>query len=244
MAWSLTAWDPMTEAGPPAGDLAAYYDRRAPEYDDIYRDAGADPARSRELAAIAAAAAAHLAGRRVLELACGTGHWTAAVAPAAAAVVATDLSPAMLDVARRRPLPAGRVRFEIGDAYAPGAIAGDFDGGLAGFWLSHVPAARRGGFLAALHARLGEGAAVFLLDNHRIPGLGGDLVAPAGERDTYKRRRLADGSEHLVLKNYFTAAELAALFAPSAAELVVESGAYYWSVRYLIRSAGSPVVSR
>jgi ubiquinone/menaquinone biosynthesis C-methylase UbiE len=218
-------------------DLAAYYERRAPEYDDIYREAEADPVRARELAAVAEIVAHHLAGRGVLELACGTGHWTEVAARTAAAIVATDLSPAMLAIARRRQLAAGRIRFAVADAYAVDSddLNGDFDGGLAGFWLSHVPAARRDAFLAGLHRRLGSGAAVVFLDNNRIPGLGGELVRIPAEPDTYKRRRLADGSEHLVLKNYFTAGDLAALLGPVATDLAVDVGTFYWSARYRVR---------
>ncbi len=55
------------------------------------------------------------------------------------------------------------------------------------------------------------------------------------EPDTYKRRRLADGSEHRVLKNYFTAGDLAALLGPVATDLAVDVGTFYWSARYQVR---------
>jgi ubiquinone/menaquinone biosynthesis C-methylase UbiE len=58
-------------------------------------------------------------GRRVLEVACGTGRFTAALATRGAEVVAVDVSEAMLDRARARVAAAGvadRVSFVRGDA--------------------------------------------------------------------------------------------------------------------------------
>ena len=51
-----------------------YYNRRAAEYEQIYRRD--DPARQAELSSLTLAMQQTLAGRRVLELACGTGFWT------------------------------------------------------------------------------------------------------------------------------------------------------------------------
>src|SRR5690348_4910286 len=57
---------------------------------------------------------------RILELACGTGILTRQLAralPAGATVLATDLNPAMLDVARAEPAPnAERVTYQVADA--------------------------------------------------------------------------------------------------------------------------------
>lgn len=54
-------------------------------------------------------------GERILDLACGTGVVTRLVAPMVApggSVVALDVSPAMLDIARSTPLPGGAVDVE------------------------------------------------------------------------------------------------------------------------------------
>jgi SAM-dependent methyltransferase len=211
-------------------DLVSYYSRRAPEYEAIYRRR--DPARRAEQRRLAAAMRAALAGRRVLEVACGTGYWTARVAPAVRSLTAVDASEAMLARARRRRWSPGRVAVRAGDAYDLEAVAGRFDGGLAACWLSHVPRARLAEFLDRFHARLAPGAAVFLADNVFVPGEGGELVGAAGGGDTYKLRRLADGSEHRVLKNYFAEGELAALLAPRARAAAIHRGAFFWWVAY------------
>ena len=66
--------------------------------------------------------AAPRAGQRVLDLACGTGVVAREVAPLVGTggkVVALDISPAMLDVARSRPAPPGAmIEWRQGDATA------------------------------------------------------------------------------------------------------------------------------
>jgi len=87
-------------------------------------------------------------------------------------------------------------------------------------------------FITGLHDVLEPGAAVFLADNCLVSGLGGELVAPTGERDTYKRRALDDGSTQLVLKNYFSRDELTALLAPHARDLDIHVGQHFWWLSY------------
>ncbi len=210
--------------------LPEYYSRRAPEYERMwYRD---DPVRQGEQAAIVTAMKKVFADRRVLEVACGTGYWTKFVAEAADWVCGLDASPAMLALARAKELPPARVEFRAGDAYALAGVPGCFNGGLANFWISHVPTTRREEFLQGFHRRLGVGAAVFLADNVFVPGLGGELVVYPGGADTFKRRTLTDGSQHEVVKNYFAAGELRKILAPHATELHVHVGECFWWVTY------------
>lgn len=209
--------------------LVDYYHRRSPEYEAVWeRD---DPRRREEQRALAAALRTTLQGRRVLEVACGTGYWTERLAGWASSITAVDAAPGMLERARVRGLPGDRVTFLAGDAYRLSEVEGDFDGGLAAFWLSHVARSRLPAFLESFHRRLDAGAAVFLADNVYIPGLGGELVDPR-EGDTYKRRSLADGSEHLVLKNYYSARELRELLSPHARDLRVEVVSHFWWAGY------------
>jgi SAM-dependent methyltransferase len=208
-----------------------YYNRRAAEYEEVYRRD--EPARKAELSAITTAMQQALAGRRVLEVACGTGFWTERAAAVARHIVATDASREMLQLARAKGMPAEVVEFRLADAYSPDDVEGEFDAALANFWLSHVPRSRLAEFLDGLHARLGAGDAVFMADNVFVPGLGGELVRPAGTDDTYKLRTLSDGSEHLVLKNYYAEGELAAIFEGRASALEVTVGRCYWWLRYV-----------
>jgi ubiquinone/menaquinone biosynthesis C-methylase UbiE len=210
--------------------LRRYYDRRAPEYETIYRRQ--DPLRQKELAELTEAVQRTLADRRVLEIACGTGYWTEVAARVAGKIVAIDVSERMLSLARRKDLSTNQVTFLHGDAYDLGSVPGSFDAGLANFWLSHIPRIRLEEFLAGFHRRLGTGAVVFMADNSYIPWTGGQLVTRAGGDDTFKTRRLADGSEHPVLKNYYDAEELREILAPWVAAPEIHVGTYYWWVIY------------
>jgi len=214
--------------------LIEYYDRRAPEYERIYQR----PERQRDLHELGTLLGALVAGRDVLEVACGTGYWTERLVPRARSWLATDAAAEALALARGKAYPAGRVAFAIADAYALAAVPGRFDAALAGFWWSHVPRQRLPGFLAQMGRRLEPGSRVVLFDNRYVPG----SSLPIGRRDaagnTYQRRRLDDGSEREVLKNFPTAAELhAAAAAAGAGERSVVELRYFWCLAYVVGPA-------
>ena len=112
-----------------------YYARRAREYERIYHK----PERQAELRDLQRRIVGLLAGRDLLEIACGTGYWTERIAPSAASIVATDAGDEVLDVARSKGYPPGRVRFANADAYNPAVVKGRFSALFAGFFWSHVP---------------------------------------------------------------------------------------------------------
>ena len=84
----------------PGTGTEEYYQRRAGEYDRVY----AKPERQADLATLPAEVAGLLAGRRVLEVAAGTGWWTDVLAASAAGVVATDVNRSTLEVAPEAPV--------------------------------------------------------------------------------------------------------------------------------------------
>ncbi len=86
--------------------IGEYYQQRAPEYDEVY----AKPERQADLAELRRLLPPLVAGRRVLEIAAGTGYWTAVIAPAAASVTATDLNPETLAVAASAGITGARGR--------------------------------------------------------------------------------------------------------------------------------------
>lgn len=173
----------------------AYYERRAPEYDDWYRGTGLYAARVRpgwhaELEALRRVLRS-LDLRSVLDVACGTGFLTRDLP---GRVVGLDQSLAMLRVARGR-LPHGRVI--QGDALRLPFCAGAFECVVAGHFYGHLDADTRERFLA---------------EARRVAGR--MLVVDAAWRDDVQaeevqERVLRDGSRHRVYKRYFTAEQLA-----------------------------------
>jgi ubiquinone/menaquinone biosynthesis C-methylase UbiE len=164
----------------------------------------------------------------VLEIACGTGYWTQLIAGVAAQVVATDLAEEPMRIAQSKQYTRRPV-FCLADAYALPETLGRFDAALAVFWWSHVPRQRIAQFLASLHRRLESGARVVLMDNLYVEGSSSGISEIDAHGNTYQLRRLGDGAEVRVLKNFPSEAELRSHL-PST--LMVELLEYYWLAEY------------
>jgi len=188
--------------------IQSYYAARAGEYDAVYKK----PERQPDLRKIERWLPSVLGGRQVLEIACGTGYWTQFMAPVASSIFAIDSAEETLRIARER-VPADKVTFAVGDAYAPKRQDGPFDAAFAGFWFSHVPHERQVEFLVALNAALEPGAKVVFLDNCFVDGSSSAISEPDEQGNTYQSRSLSDGSTHRVLKNFPSEAQLRALVA-------------------------------
>jgi SAM-dependent methyltransferase len=76
-----------------------------------------------------------------LEVACGPGIVSRALAPRVGSVLGVDLTPAMVDLATREAVRAGlaNARFVVGDATALDLPDASFDGAVTRFSLHHVP---------------------------------------------------------------------------------------------------------
>ncbi|CAN7685212.1 class I SAM-dependent methyltransferase [Pseudorhodoferax sp. LjRoot39] len=206
-----------------------YYAARAQEYDRVY----AKPERQDDLRRMESWLPGVLAGRRVLELACGTGYWTRFYAAAAHSVVGIDSAQQTLDIARAR-LPAG-VQLLQGDAYALPRFDAPFDAAFAGFWWSHIPRQRIGGFLQGLHAALQPGARVVFMDNRFVPGSSTPVAERDADGDSFQLRTLDDGSVHRVLKNFPSAEALLAAAEPFAAQASYHQWRFFWALEYTLR---------
>ena len=215
---------------PDPDPMQAYYAARAPYYDDVYEK----PERREDIAFLRAHLPAVFAGRTVLEVACGTGYWTQHIAPAAAAMTATDAVDEPLQLARARP-GVGRVRFERADAYELPASLGLFEGAFAGLWLSHVPVERRGEFLASLHRRLLPGAKVALIDNSTVQLRDFPIAERDAHGNTWQDRVLKDGTRHRVLKNFPAREELEAMIAGVGERPAFRELANFWLFEYEAR---------
>ncbi|SEN55253.1 class I SAM-dependent DNA methyltransferase [Actinacidiphila rubida] len=130
-------------------------------------------------------------GARVLDLGCGTGLPTARqLADAGLRVTGVDLSPGMLDLARRN-VPGGEfVRADIGDLADGGALAEKgFAGVTAFFALLMLPRAEIPQALQAIHRLLEPGGLLALsmveadVDDMQIPFLGHTIRVSGYLRD-------------------------------------------------------------
>jgi ubiquinone/menaquinone biosynthesis C-methylase UbiE len=204
--------------------LQAYYDKRSGEYEKIYDK----PERQAELAWLRTRIPEIFAGRTVLEIACGTGYWTQFIAASARHVYASDINDSVLEIARDKPIAPGKVTFIKADALTLQGAPDGCDAAFAGFWWSHVKKSDLPLFVKELSLRLAPGSTVAILDNSYAEGSSTPITRRDAEANTYQKRRLANGEEHEVLKNFPSSLELAEAVRPVAREAHLESLAYYW----------------
>ncbi|MBN8899738.1 MAG: class I SAM-dependent methyltransferase, partial [Rhodospirillales bacterium] len=183
--------------------MVAYYARRAAVYDEVYRI----PVRAAELAALQNWLRAAVHDRSVLEVAAGTGHWTAIAATTARKILATDVNEAMLERAVQRGCGV-HVTFRRADAFDLPLLVPAPDTAMAHLWWSHLRREERARFLRHLRSRVQPGARLLLIDecDHW------QVVPPPSHRDAagngYEARLLPDGELFAIVKNYPTDAEL------------------------------------
>jgi ubiquinone/menaquinone biosynthesis C-methylase UbiE len=216
--------------------MEEYYRRRAKGFDEEYYQ-GRDPLRQKELQYIADVSKEALKARKVLDVACGTAYWTQIVSETAQSIAGTDFAEEMLEIAKRKHFNCP-VSFCKADAYSLPFKRASFSGGMADFWLSHIPREKIEAFLEDFHRLLESKSMVVMADNVYFPGIGGEFIKKEGDINTYKIRKLAVGSEHLVLKNYYSIDELISIFAKHAREFDrknVFCGKYYWYLHYELK---------
>jgi SAM-dependent methyltransferase len=204
-------------------DLVTYYRLRANEYDRVYEK----PERQTDLRAIKVTLGEAAAHRHVLELAAGTGYWTPTISRAARSVVATDINPETLALARQREYGDANVEFRLADAFTPQLIAGDFDCVVAGFFMSHIPRDSVGSFLDAVSARVPTGRIV-LFDNNYVDGSSTAIATHSPTGDAYQTRRLDNGETFDVLKNFYRVDELECLASAHSASYSIDYLDHYW----------------
>ena len=207
--------------------MRSYYRTRAPVYDRVY----AYPERQPDIAYLSRTLPALFRGRRVLEVAAGTGFWTGKIAATAESVLATDITPETLRELSDRRLPQS-VSTRIADAYALADIGQQFDGLFAGLWFSHVGISQRPAFVRSMHSTLEPGARIVLLDNsaaqcERLP-----ITFTDSDGNTYQDRQTDDGRVHRLLKNFPDEGELRALVGERAEDVRYEALAHFWMFTY------------
>lgn len=194
----------------------AYYRARAPEYDEWWERQGrfdrgeeANRAWFAEIAEVEAAFDQLDLGDHALELASGTGFWTAKLAARTVSVTAVDASPEMIDEARSRLGDAADdVDFRIADLFAWEPDE-QWDACVFCFFISHIPSERLDGFLGMVRSALRPGGSVFFLDGRRTDtSTAVDHVLP--ENEETMTRRLNDGREFTIYKNFWPADDLMA----------------------------------
>jgi len=214
-----------------AARLIDYYAKRAHEYERIYEK----PERQNDLEILRNLFRKALAGRNVLEIACGTGYWTQGVAQTANSITATDINEEVLQIARSKTYGC-KIRFQKADAVdlIPSSQE-NFTAGSAAAWWSHLRKPQIRGFLGRFHQLFPPGSLLVFMDNKFVPGSNTPISRTDDEGNTYQVRRLQDGSGHEILKNFPNEGEIRAMVGNSAAEISWTELTYYWLLAYKLK---------
>ena len=176
--------------------MKAYYDRRAPEYDEWYLGSGRFAERDRpgwdeELEALRRTLEA-LPPARTLDVACGTGYLTRHLP---GEIVGLDQSASMLEEACRQ---APNATYLSGDALSLPFEDGSFERVFTGHFYGHLEEPEREGFLSEARRVAPE---LLVVDS---------AIQQPGVEEEWQERILNDGTRWKVYKRYFAPERLAA----------------------------------
>ena len=176
--------------------MKAYYDRRAPEYDDWYLGSGRFAERDRpgwdeEIEALRRTLEA-LPPAKTLDVACGTGFLTRHLP---GEVVGLDQSDSMLEEARRQ---APDATYLNGDALSLPFEDASFERVFTGHFYGHLEQPEREAFLAEARRVARE---LLVVDS---------AIQQPGVEEERQERILNDGTRWEVYKRYFAPETLAA----------------------------------
>src|SRR5690242_10858513 len=223
----------MFDRVPIAAVLADYYRKRADEYDALYATAAWQP----ELPVLHDWLSEQVRGKAVLEVAAGTGYWTAVAAPAARAIVATDINPAMLAIASAKNLGAHVALIEA-DCWQLPNFSTTFQVGMAHLWWSHVPKQDRSRFLYTFASHLQAAAILLMIDENHARDVGMQIGRRDAAGNTYQTRWLGNGERFEIVKNYPDQAELEHCFAQVCEDIDILQLTHFWALRATVRPAG------
>jgi SAM-dependent methyltransferase len=196
---------------------AQFYAKIASNHDRIYDR----PERQDDLAEMREHVVEALRGHTVLELACGTGYWTRQI-------VATDINPEMIAMARLRKMPADKVELRVVDAYDLPDDLGEFTAVFVGFWWSHVKREEYVKFLAKLKAKVGKDVLIVLLDETYVEGSSATVARTDMEGNTFHISTAPDGERYEIPTTYPTDSALRKKLTPAVREIRIVRMEYYW----------------
>lgn len=200
-------------------EINRYYDARAPWHDQYMRYESIEGMEAL-LSPIIDTLAEMISDKSVLEVACGTGNWTQILAKRACSVTAVDISPNALEIARRKLSLCSNVSLIQGDAYDLQNVGGTFDVVFAADWWSHIPNGLLSVFLDSATKKLRPDSRAIFIDMSFREGFARETCRYDADNNRISLRRLPDGSEFEVVKNFPSESELRRILADYAGNIV------------------------
>ena len=182
-------------------EMNRYYEARAPWHDQ-YMSYKSNKEMEKLLIPIVEIVEEMIIGKRVLEIACGTGNWTEVLAKRATSVVAIDISPAALAIAQSKLSGYKNVSIVQGDAYDLGNISDSFEILFSADWWSHIPNSILTTFLSSTIAKLHPGSKAIFIDMSFSEYFKQEPCHYDEDNNRISHRLLPDGSDFQVIKNF------------------------------------------
>ena len=213
-------------------NIADYYDKRAKEYDHFY----AKPEYREDVAAIASELSQIFSSKKVLEIACGTGYWTDAIARVADHVTAIDINDSVLDIAQKKLRNTSNVTFALKDLYEM-EPTDKYDALFAGLIWSHIGKEKLFFFLDQIMSLVHPGGTVFFLDQRFVAGKNTPVSKMDGFGNTYQERNLNDGSSYTIMKNFPTEESVRSKLKFCCNQVAFINHEYFWTAKAIRRSS-------
>ena len=210
--------------------LIDYYAKRANEYERIYEK----PERQNDLAKLKELFQKTFTGHDVLEIACGTGYWTQIISQTAKSITATDINEEVLQIARVKNYGC-KVSLQKADAINLTFPKNNFTAGLAVAWWSHLRKSEVRNFLSQFHRQFSSGSLIAFMDNRFVAGSNTPISRTDNEGNTYQLRKLENGNQYEVLKNFQNEKEAREFIGDSATEFSWNELQYYWLSTYKLK---------
>lgn len=205
--------------------MIEYYQKRAKEYEAIYHK----PERQADLRVLEKQMTTLFQGEQVLEIACGTGYWTPFIASCAASVIGIDINQEVLDIAAQKNYPKSNVHLVVSD-YKNYQAPEKFDAVFGGFIWSHIRKEALADFIRHCLQWLRANGKLVFLDNLFVDGSSTPISRIDTPGNSYQIRKLSDGTQFEVIKNFPSQAELTQLFNSLALSINWIKLDYYWLI--------------
>lgn len=208
-------------------DMISYYKNRAKEYEKIYDK----PERRDDLAEIKRILRQIFLQKEVLEIACGTGYWTEIIAPVAKQILATDINASVIEIAKSKTLLSAKIKFKTADVFE---LKNDYshESLFAGFIWSHIKLQELERFIDTIHHLVQRGGTVVFIDNNYVEGSSTAISEKDNNDNTYQIRKLQDGNEYNIVKNFPGKNFIEHQLKNNATEIEFIKLKYYWMVKY------------
>ncbi|MFO7446544.1 MAG: class I SAM-dependent methyltransferase [Ignavibacteriaceae bacterium] len=208
-------------------ETITYYAKRALEYEKIY----SKPERQDELGKLKVFLQDEFRGGAVYEAACGTGYWTQYIAKAAKSVHACDINEEVLTIAKAKQIENPNVVFHNEDILRKYNET-RFDSLFGGFIWSHIPLENIHDFLDSVESRVRFGGKIILIDNSYVEGSSTPISAKDKQGNTYQRRKLDNGLEYQVIKNFPSEQFIKETITDHCIKFEYISWKYFWILKY------------